>query len=71
MAEARTDIPERPKFDGMLPSEGMAACEAWEDMAHDRADSYTDLEWDCMVDYIRDNYVRYFAHFEELAISHD
>jgi hypothetical protein len=61
---ALIDKLEVPKFDGLTPIEGMAACEAWEDWVYSRVDSYTDLEWVCMVDYIRDNYTRYFAHFE-------
>ena len=55
---------EVPRFDGVTAADGMAACEAWEDWGHDEADSFSEDEWDKIVEIMRDNYTRYFAHFE-------
>jgi len=53
-----------PSFDGLSADEAWEACEDWEAWAADSAESFTDYQWDDIVDTIRSNYDRYYEKYE-------
>lgn len=58
------DKHERPILRDMSADAAWAACEAYEDYVYNSADSFSDEQWDDMLDDVRALYDEYYGLFD-------
>ena len=55
------DKHDKPVISGLSEDADWGNCEAWESYVYDNAESYSEEEWDCMIESVRELYSEFYT----------